>query len=174
MEENYHPIATLQHLLNYETSKFMAAEIQLKQYLEDWINRASSFQLKSIFQKYHDFVQQHIEKLSTFMEEERINSPGMADRVMKAFVEDTREKMNYCTDAEVKDACLLASIQAINHYKISIYGTATAFAKELEIEKAASVFHEMEINEKHIDDRLSQLAEFEINRKARSPIVISK
>ena len=39
--------------------------------------------------------------------------------------------------------------------------------------KAASVFHEMEINEKHIDDRLSQLAEFEINRKARTPIVIA-
>jgi ferritin-like metal-binding protein YciE len=81
--------------------------------------------------------------------------------------------MKYCADPEVKDACLLACIQAINHFKISEYGTAAAFAKELNMEKSATVFHEMEINEKHIDDRLSQLAEYEINRKARAPIVIA-
>ena len=74
--------------------------------------------------------------------------------------------------AEVKDACLLACIQAINHYKISSYGTAAAFAIALGMEKAAAVFHEAEINEKHIDDRLSQLAEYEVNTKAKTPILL--
>ena len=80
------------------------------------------------------------------------------------------EKMSYCTDTEIKDACMLACIQLINHYKISAYGTAAAFAKELDLEKRVTMFHEMETNEKHIDDRLSQLASYEINRKARAPI----
>ncbi|HEX5027142.1 MAG TPA: DUF892 family protein [Agriterribacter sp.] len=171
MEEHHPIISTLQQLLNYEASKFTIAEIQLKRNLEEWIIQAGSLPLKTVLQKYFGFVQQHVQKLETFMEEEKINSLSIADRVMKAFVEDANEKMSCCADAEVKDACLLACIQVINHFKISIYGTAGAFAKELDLEKAAAVFHEMEINEKHIDDRLSQLAEYEINKKARAPIV---
>ena len=173
MEEQY-TIATLQHLLNYETSKFITAEIQLDQHLDEWIMQANSLQLKSVLQKYHDFVKQHGKKLEIFMEGEKISLLSVADRVMRSYIDETRDKLNFCTDVEVKDACLLASVQVINHYKISFYGTAAAFAKELALEKAAAVFHEMEINEKHIDDRLSQLAEFEINRKARAPIVITR
>ena len=36
------------------------------------------------------------------------------------------------------------------------------------MEKQAAVFHEAEVKEKQIDDRLSQLAEHEINIKART------
>jgi ferritin-like metal-binding protein YciE len=77
-----------------------------------------------------------------------------------------------CSDAEVKDACLLSSIQEINHYKISAYGTAAAFASTLGMDATAQVFRKAEVNEKQIDDRLSQLAAFEINLKARAPIVL--
>jgi ferritin-like metal-binding protein YciE len=91
---------------------------------------------------------------------------------MQAFIEDAKEKLENCTDAAIKDACLLASVQAINHFKISTYGTAAAFAKALGMEKSGIVFHEAEINEKQIDDRLSQLAEHEINVEAKSPLVL--
>ncbi|WP_369127538.1 DUF892 family protein [Terrimonas pollutisoli] len=43
-------------------------------------------------------------------------------------------------------------MQAINHYKISIYGTAAAFTKALGNDKAATLFHEAEVNEKKIDE----------------------
>jgi ferritin-like metal-binding protein YciE len=66
------------------------------------------------------------------------------------------------------DACLLASIQGINHYKISLYGTAAAFVGKIGLESSAAIFHELEINEKSIDSSLSQMAEHEINNKARS------
>jgi ferritin-like metal-binding protein YciE len=64
---------------------------------------------------------------------------------------------------------LLASVQAINHYKISVYGTAAAFAGALELEKHALFFREAAVNEKQIDDRLSQLAQHEINVNAKMP-----
>ena len=91
---------------------------------------------------------------------------------MEAFVLETNDQMMACSDLEVRDACLLACIQAINHYKISTYGTAATFANALGNEKAALLFHEAEINEKQVDDRLSQLAIHEINSKAKAPIVI--
>jgi hypothetical protein len=34
--------------------------------------------------------------------------------------------------------------------------------------------HEAEVNEKQIDDRLSQLAEHEINIKAKAPIALTE
>jgi hypothetical protein len=37
------------------------------------------------------------------------------------------------------------------------------------MEQAASIFYTAEVSEKQIDSRLSQLAEFDINKKARSP-----
>lgn len=172
MKENDQTISTLHALLDYDTSRFTSAEIQLKKVLPEWINSASSLMLKTVLQKYLDFVNRHVEKMETFFEEEQVNSLVLRNRVMLAFIEETEEKLSACADAEVKDACLLAAVQSINHFKISAYGTAAAFARALDMEKQAAVFHEAEVNEKQIDDRLTQLAEYEINNRARTPIVL--
>ena len=172
MNDNNPTITTLHHLLHYDARKFTSAEIQLQNNLPDWINLAGSFKLKTVLQKYLGFVQLHIQKMEGFVEEEKINSLSLTNRIMRAFIEEAEEKLAECTDAAIKDACLLASVQVINHYKISMYGTAAAFANALGMEKHAAVFHEAEINEKQIDDRLSQLAEHEINTSAKTPIVL--
>lgn len=172
MAENNQNITTLHNLLDYDARKFTSAEVQLKNSLPDWISKAGSLKLKTVLQKYLDFVQQHIQKIEDFFEEEKIDSLIITNGIMNAFIKEANEKLSNCTDAEVKDACLLASIQAINHFKISTYGTAAAFARALGMEKQATVFHEAEVNEKKIDDRLSQLAEYEINKNARAPIVL--
>jgi len=171
-EHTHQPIVTLHNLLDYDISKFFNAEVLLKNIIPEWINKASSVKLKEVLQRYEGFIQQHAEDLEKFIEEEGINALSINNRVMKALIEETDEKVCNCSDIEVNDACLLACIQAINHYKISTYGTAAAFAKTLGMLKPAAVFHKAEVNEKHIDDRLSQLAKFEINNRAKSPIVL--
>jgi ferritin-like metal-binding protein YciE len=160
--------------LDYDAGKFTGAEIQLQHSLEKWIFDTQSLTLKNILQKYLDFVKQNMQRMESFFEEENITAVSVTNRIMQAFIEETNEKLNACTDAAIKDACLLACIQSINHFKISTYGTAAAFANALEMEKQAAVFHEAEIKEKQIDDRLSQLAAFEINSKAKTPIAIEQ
>lgn len=169
MDNNSPSIRTLHNLLDYEACKFTIAEIQLKNKLPEWISMANSIRLKDVLLKYLDFVQLHIKKLDTVIIAENINSLSNEHRVMQAFIDDAGEKLSYCSDAVVKDACLLACIQEINHYKISTYGTAAAFSNTLGMEETTALFHEAEINEKQIDIRLSQLAEYEINQKAKSP-----
>ena len=145
MADNIPTITTLHNLLDADASRFISSEIKLKKSLAIWINVASSVKLKTVLQKYVDYVQQHVEKMNAFFEEEKISSLSVSSRVMEAFIEETNEKLSSCTDAEVKDACLLASIQTINHFKISTYGTAAAFANALGMEKQAAVFHEAEV-----------------------------
>lgn len=172
MTANNQPITTLHDLLDYDARKFSSAEIQLKNGLPEWLNKTSSLKLRAVLQKYLDFVQQHVQKMESFFEDEKIASLSLTNRIMQAFIEETQEKLANCSDAEIKDACLLACVQAINHFKISTYGTAAAFANVVGMDKHAAIFHEAEVNEKQIDDRLSQLAEHEINRKANAPFVL--
>lgn len=173
MANNDQGITNLHHLLDYDARKFTSAETALTASLKEWIITAESLKLKTVLQKYLGFVQEHIAKFEDFLKEEEINSISFSNRIMKAFIDEANERLSTCTDAPIKDACLLASVQAINHFKISTYGTAAAFAKELGMEKYAALFHEAEVNEKQIDDRLSQLAEHEINIKAKTPIVLA-
>jgi ferritin-like metal-binding protein YciE len=174
MKNNANNITTLHNLLDYDARNFFAAEIQLKRVLTQWISLASSVKLKMVLEKYQELVGQHIKMLESFVTEEKINSLTLGNRIMHAFIEEAKHRSDRCADAAIKDACLLACVQGINHFKISTYGTAAAFAKVLEMEKHAGAFHEAEINEKKIDDRLSQLAEHEVNIDAIAPIGINR
>ena len=167
-------INTLHNLLDYDARKFTVAEIQLQKAIPEWIEKANSIKLKTVLLKYQDVIKSHVSKLENFFEEESIIYMSVSNPVMHAFIEEGEEKLINCSENSVRDACLLALIQNINHYKISCYGTAAAFANALDMHKTASLFHEAEVNEKQIDDRLSQLAEHEINVEAKTPIVISK
>ncbi len=172
MTEDKQTITNLHDLLGFDARRFTSAEIELKNYLPEWINHADSLKLKTVLQRYFEFVQQHVKMLEGFFEVEQISSLSLSNRIMQAFTEEATEKLNCCADAAVKDACLLASVQAIIHFKISMYGSAAAFANALGMVQQASVFHQAEVDEKQIDDRLSQLAEHEINIHAKSPIVL--
>lgn len=172
MSQDQPTITNLHSLLDYDARKFLRGEILLLQQLPDWINAAESVKLKIVLQKYQDFIQQHVQVLDRFFETEEIVSISLENRIMQAFIEDARQKMKVCEDAAIKDACLLAAIQAINHYKISAYGTAAAFTNALGMEAQAEIFHKAEVDEKQIDDRLSQLAEHEVNQLAKTPIIL--
>ena len=172
MKQELTNIATLHNLLDHEASKFSSAEVQLNNVLPQWISKANSVKLKTVLQKYRDDIGEHLYKLEEFVDAEQLISLSLTNRIMSAYIEDTNEKLLLCADAEVTDACLLASVQMINHFKISAYGTAAAFANTLGMDKAAIFFHQAEVHEKQIDDRLTQLAQYEINFRAKSPIVL--
>ena len=163
-------INSLHELLHYDALQFSNAEVQLKDNLTRWIDMAASLKLKMVLLRYQDYVQEHIQKLESFFEHEEITPLTTCNRIIHAFAENIDEKSACCTEATIRDACLLAGIQAIIHFKISGYGTAAAFARAVGMEKSADIFHEAEVNEKQIDDRLSQLAEHEINGRANTGI----
>jgi ferritin-like metal-binding protein YciE len=174
MTENNLQLINLHNLLDHDACNFSCAEAELKTILPQWISMAESLQLKTVLNKYMDYVENNLKNIEEFCVEEDINSVSASNRIMKAFIDETEVKTSMCADKAIRDACLVACIQAINHFKISMYGTAAAFALELGMEKHAKVFHESEVKEKQIDDRLSQLAKYEINVYARTPIILEQ
>jgi ferritin-like metal-binding protein YciE len=114
--------------------------------------------------------EKYIRQLDFFCEEEKTGPSHHSNQVMKVYLAEAEEKLAGCTCPEIRDACLLAVIQCINHFKISVYGTAAAFFASIKMAAAGLLFHEAELNEKDMDDRLSYLAEHELNNKAVAPV----
>jgi ferritin-like metal-binding protein YciE len=162
-------ISTLRQLLDEDTSRMISAELQLKNSIAGWVNNENSASLKLVMHNYLNVVEKHIHQLEIFCRDEKISSYTLSNQVMKAYIAEADEKLSGCTSQEVKDVCLLAAIQGINHFKISVYGTAAAFAGAVSLQKAGLLFHQAELDEKEMDERLSYLAEHELNRKATAP-----
>ena len=167
-----HPsITTLHDLLVYEAKKMADAESQLLRILPQWMARAESVQLKERLTQYLVFMNQHLKGLENFFVHEHVPLLGVVNRIVQGFIEETDEKLSACSDPEIADACLLAAIQEINNYKISMYGTAAAFGQALDLRDFASNFHKAELDEIEIDNCLSSLAEHYINIRAKAPII---
>lgn len=95
-----------------------------------------------------------------------------SNQVMKVYLAEAGQKLAGCTCSDIRDASLLAIVQRINHFKISVYGKAATFAATNKM-AAGLLFHQAESDEKDIDERLSFLAEHELNQKAIAPIALA-
>lgn len=165
-------INILRQLLDDDIRRFISAEAQLKSSLATWTKKAAALSLKVLLQEYHQQIEAHIEKLDAYAAAEQINAINISNRIMKAYIDETEDKLVCCSLSDVRDASLLASVQSICHFKISAYGTAATFANLLDLKAAAQLFHAAELNEKSMDERLSFLAEQDINKKAKSPVAL--
>ena len=166
-------LSGLRHLLDEDSTRLIGAESVLRHHMTEWLRTNHYLSLNMVLQNYLDIIEEHIEKLNAFLEVEQMPSEYISSRVMQGYIDEINEKLVQCTAQEVKEACLLAGIQSICHYKISSYGTAAAFAIALELKHAASIFHQAESDEKDVDQRLSHLAQHEINMKAKAPFLLT-
>jgi ferritin-like metal-binding protein YciE len=66
----------------------------------------------------------------------------------------------------VLDAALIASAQAVEHYEMTRYGTLIAWARTLGRPDCAQVLQLNLAEEKAADEKLTTLAENEVNRAA--------
>jgi ferritin-like metal-binding protein YciE len=66
----------------------------------------------------------------------------------------------------VKDAGLITAAQRVEHYEIAAYGTAMAYAKQIGQTQMINLLSQTLDEEKATDQKLSQLAETNINVRA--------
>jgi ferritin-like metal-binding protein YciE len=91
---------------------------------------------------------------------------GVTCAAMDGILEEAKETMGDVDDTDVRDAAILASAQAVEHYEITRYGTLVAFAKQLGRGDCASVLQQSLDEEKATDKKLTAIAESRVNRKA--------
>ena len=70
----------------------------------------------------------------------------------------------------VRDAAIIAGAQRIEHYEIAAYGALRAFAEQLGRDAAASLLQQTLDEEREADEKLSEIAEEEVNEAAANEV----
>lgn len=143
-----------------------SAEKQLTKALPKMAKAAQSRELRSGFEQHlrqTEHQMQRIEQIFTEIE----GAPGGKKCVgMEGLIEEGSEMMKEAGNGDAMDAGLIAAAQKVEHYEISAYGTARAWAKKLGYRQAAQLLGKTLEEEALTDEKLTQLAEAFINQEA--------
>jgi ferritin-like metal-binding protein YciE len=156
----------LREALVEEIKDLYNAEKQLVKALPKMAKGAESDELREAFESHLEETEGQVTRLERVFELLDEKPRGKHCAGMAGIVEEGSEKLQEDMEGSVLDACLIASAQKVEHYEISAYGTAMAWAKALGLNDIAQVLSETLEEEKAADEKLSVLAEAGINQAA--------
>jgi ferritin-like metal-binding protein YciE len=159
-------IKTMDDLFVHALQDIYYAENQILKALPKMIETASDPQLKHAFQTHLGETQEQVKRVEEVFRMHGHEPAGTSCPAIDGIIKEANEIMGDVDDKEVCDAAMVAAAQAVEHYEITRYGTLIAWAKQLGRNDCANVLHKILEEEKATDDKLSKLAEANINRKA--------
>jgi ferritin-like metal-binding protein YciE len=157
---------TLHEMLVDEIQDLYHAEKQLTKALPKLAKAATHEDLREAFENHLEETRNQITRLEEVFAalEEKAKAkpcPGMA-----GIIEEGNELMQEDAEASVLDAGLIAAAQRAEHYEIGAYGTCVAWARLLGLDEVVGLLEQNLEEEKAADEKLSALAESEINLAA--------
>ena len=156
----------LREALVEEIRDLYNAEKQLVKALPKMAKGAESDELRDAFESHLEETEGQVTRLERVFELLDEKPRGKHCAGMAGIVEEGSEKLQEDMEGSVLDACLIASAQKVEHYEISAYGSAIAWAEALGLNDVVQVLNETLEEEKAADEKLSALAESGINQAA--------
>ena len=138
--------------------------------LPDIERQVTSLELKKIIHKQYIKAQYQQFRIKDLFEKINASPDGEKCEITESIIKKTLSQIRRSTVASVRDAGIISLIQMLNHRKIAGLGSLTAYAREIDQEQSAKSLHEALVDEKEIDEELSELAENEINKMAKTAI----
>lgn len=160
------PIRTLDDLFVHMLQDIYYAEKQIVKNLPTMIEKASDPQLRQAFQSHLQETEGQVRRVEQVFQMHGQPVKAVTCPAIDGILDEAREVMNDCDDAEVRDAAMLAAAQAVEHYEITRYGTLIAYAKQLGRNDCAEVLEQTLAEEKAADVKLTGIAEGRVNRMA--------
>jgi ferritin-like metal-binding protein YciE len=159
-------IKTMDDLFVHTLRDIYYAESQIKKALPKMIAKAGSPELKRAFQTHLTETEGQIRRLEEVFRLHGHEPKGVTCEAIDGILAEAESVMGNVADQDVLDAAMIASAQAVEHYEMTRYGTLAAWAKELGRSDCARLLHQTLEEERRTDEKLSQLGEGRINRKA--------
>jgi ferritin-like metal-binding protein YciE len=158
-------LSNLNEALAFQLKGLYDAEKKLQKAIPPCSKNIASPLLKETIDKYYESSGDKIIKLERAFNYLMTEPTGRKNEVMEKMIEDTHHVLKYAATEQMRDVVLISCIQNINHYKISGYRTALAFAIELELTTVSDLLHEILEWENQAARSLANLAVNEINQK---------
>lgn len=176
-------IDDLRALLQHELEDLYSAETQLIDALPKMAERASDTKLRKAFNDHLKVTREHrkrLDKVQQILGNEKASeankgffarlfsgSEGSTHcKAMEGLIKEANSLMSEDMNEQVLDAALIAAAQKVEHYEISSYGTARAYAIQLGEKEVAALLSATLNEEYDADDSLTKLALGSINADA--------
>jgi ferritin-like metal-binding protein YciE len=161
-------LKTLDDLLVKELRDLYNAEKQLIKALPKMARGANSQALRHAITEHLDVTRMQAERLEKIFEMLDVSSRGPKCAAMEGLIEEGSQLLEEEGDPSVIDAGIIGAAQRIEHYEIAGYGVARTFARLLGHDKMADLLQTTLDEEAETDEKLTVLAESEINVEAAS------
>ena len=160
-------LATLEDLYTDLLKDLYSAEKQLVKALPKLAKNAQSPDLQKAFQEHLKQTEGHVERIERIFTELGGSPRGKKCVGMEGLIEEGNELLQEDTEPDVLDAGLIAAAQKVEHYEISGYGTARAWAQRLGYEKAVRLLQQTLDEESAANEKLNKIAESHVNMEAQ-------
>jgi ferritin-like metal-binding protein YciE len=160
-------LRTLEDLFVKELKDLYSAEKQILKALPKMAKAASSEKLREGFEEHREQTEGHVERLEKIFESLGKPSRGVKCAAMEGIIEEGKELLEEDADESVMDAALIAAAQRVEHYEIAAYGTVRTLARMLGNSEAEELLQQTLDEEKQTDEKLTELAESEVNVAAQ-------
>jgi ferritin-like metal-binding protein YciE len=154
---------SLEELFQHELKDLYDAEIRLTEALPKLAEKATSPALKRAFSGHLHETEKHVERLESIFENLGLDAEREKCDAMTGLIKEGSAVLDAKGDPNVLDAALIAAAQRAEHYEIAAYGTARAFARQLNNEYAAELLEQTLDEEKAADQKLTMIAEGSVN-----------
>ena len=178
-------IETLESLLRHELKDLFSAETQIIEALPKMIDAATSGDLRNALSGHLDVTKVQRDRLNQIQEilgEEKIetktkgffanlfksNEGEEHCKAMEGLVKEGNALLSEDMSNEVMDAAIIAAVQKVEHYEISSYGTARAYALQLQLNDVAKLLEATLKEEYDANDSLTVLALSQVNLTAEN------
>ncbi len=142
------------------------AEQRLCDALSEMAEAASSPALRSAFNMHLSETKEHVRRLEKVFGMLGVEPERETCDAMKGLLKEGKGAIDAQGDDAVRDAALIAAAQRVEHYEISGYGSARAFARRLGLEQAANLLQQTLDEEGAADKKLTEIAETSVNAQA--------
>ena len=159
-------INDLRGLLLHGLKDMYYAEKQSKKTISDMAQKASNADLKKQLQEHGAHSDQHLQRLEQVFDILGEKAEGVTCEAMDGILKEAKGLLDEIEDAETRDAAIVFSAQAIDHYEITRYGSLATFAERLGHQEASDLLADSLGEEEEADERLSMLAESTLNKDA--------
>lgn len=160
------PEKTLNTLFEDTLRDIYYAERQILKALPKMAKAATSEALADGFEQHRQETEIHVERLEKIFEMIDKRPRGKTCDAILGIIEEGKEIMEEYKGAQALDAGLTAAAQAVEHYEIARYGTLKAWAQQLGLDEAVQLLDQTLAEEKATDEKLTALAESDVNREA--------
>lgn len=150
---------TLTEALHSELADLYDAEQQLVNKLPTVVQAVDNASLRTAIEEHLKETREQVSRLEQiFKIIGRRPEPDQCD-AMRGLLQEADEVISASGNKQVKDAVIIGALQRVEHYEIAGYGTARAFADQLDMDDVADLLQESLDEESSADRKLTSLAE---------------